>query len=214
MNSVKRTDMIAQTYLGKMVISLPMLYLGLTAIPFIEVARQFLEISVLGFSMSTLLLIFAVVMFDFVTGLVAAKYEGEKLKSSKGLKTVYKLISYFLTMWAISMLEDMCVKNNVGYAEYILNYFRIALFSLAFLWEFYSIGENIERRTGNKPKIFSFLDKITKLLEKRMNDSIEKGTSKLDELINAKKDDKEDKAEQESDERNKVDDHESVEPKI
>ena len=164
--------MITETYLGKLVISLPMLYLGLTAIPAIEFLRQMTEMSVLGFSMSTLMLIFAVVIFDFITGIAASKYEGQKLKSSKGLKTVYKLISYFLTMWAIAMLEEMCTNKQIPYASALLDYFRIGLFSLAFLWEFYSIGENIERRTGSKPRLFSFLDKITNLLEKKINDRI------------------------------------------
>lgn len=173
--------MITETYLGKLLFTKPFIYMSLSSVPFVELMIQIFNISILGFSLGTLALIFLIILFDFFTGVAAAKAQGEKLSSSKGLKTVYKLISYLLAMAALSILEDMVIKNNIPFAAYILNYFRIGLFTLAFLWEFYSIGENIERRTGSKPKIFSFLDRITRVLERKLGDSI---VNKLDEKDN------------------------------
>lgn len=178
---------VTETYISKMILNKPLLYLGLTSIPFLEGARQLFSISVLGFSVGTLSLMAAILIVDFFTGLHAAVKEKQVLTSKKGLKTVYKAISYLLTMSAISILEDMVTKNGISFADTILNYFRVGLFSLAFLWEFYSIGENIQRSTGSKPRLFSFLDFITKLLERKIKD-------KMEDIIDNKKEDEQTKS--------------------
>ena len=46
--------------------------------------------------------------------------------------------------------------------------FALALvLTLACLYEFRSIGKNIEKRTGSKPDIFFFMDKILNAIQRR-----------------------------------------------
>ena len=56
---------------------------------------------------------------------------------------------------------------------------------LACLFEFHSVGENIEKFSGSKPEIFGYLDKILERLQLRflesVNTVIRKKVEKLEE---------------------------------
>lgn len=117
-------------------------------------------------------------LIDFITGVSASVHESKKkgkekniIESSKGMKTIYKLVMYIVLVVGLSILEDMIILNKLP-LEYIINLSRIILFMLSFIWEYQSIGENLERRFENKPKIFNLLDHLALVIEKFVKSSI------------------------------------------
>ena len=121
-------------------------------------------------SIITCIILYSLFWFvDFLTGLSASKYEqknnpdwvqSDKLYSSFGkigsvllLDVLFLVILLFLTV--------------VQFQKIALGFLiiSVAINMLAILFEFQSIGENIKRKTGKKPKYFTFFDRLTNLLE-------------------------------------------------
>ena len=47
-------------------------------------------------------------------------------------------------------------------------------------FEFHSIGENIEKRTGNKPEIFGFYDKVLEVVQRKAIAKVEQAFDVLE----------------------------------
>lgn len=116
-----------------------------------------------------ILLYFLFFIVDFSWGLIAAKHESENnpdwVKSDKLYNSIGKiggvlLVDVLLLSIIIFLVVIGFVKISVG-----ILVISVLLNVLAISYEIHSIGENIKRRTGEKPKFFSFFDKITNLLE-------------------------------------------------
>ena len=118
---------------------------------------------------------FSFVLVDLVTGLWKAKYLNETskkpqksyIKSYKLYKTLWKMLGVFLLQM---MITFVCIFAEIMDAEYI---YAFTLWAMVTIWimacgfEFHSIGENIQERTGTKPEIFDFLDKALNLFQKK-----------------------------------------------
>jgi len=103
---------------------------------------------------SALQIVLYLVIFDFVTGLISAKYTGEQIKSAKIFRTVLKIILYFGTISSAYLLEKV-ININIG-ADNILIAF------LAFT-EFVSILENFAKCGLPVPqRLLNILDSIRK----------------------------------------------------
>ena len=114
-------------------------------------------------------------LIDLFTGLWAAKYLNEKsanpqenyIKSYKLYRTLWKTLGVLLLNTLITFI---CIFAEIMDADYIYGFI---LWSLVTVWimacgfEFHSIGENIQDRTGKKPEIFDFLDKVLNLFQKK-----------------------------------------------
>ena len=89
-------------------------------------------------------------------------FENEKL-----YKTLWKMLGVLLLTILIMFIAILSEIIGVSYAH---NFFIFALtlvLTLACLYEFRSIGKNIEKRTGSKPEIFGFMDKVLDRIQKR-----------------------------------------------
>lgn len=154
------------THKGMFLISL-----GLT--PIISALTSILQIEFLGFSLGILVFLTGLILVDFYTGIKAAKYNGEILTSRKGYRSVDKLISYFMFICFTALLQGQLTSNGYNFGVSIISNFNILVFIMISLWEFHSIGENIEKRYGTKPRIFYVIDKIAKIIEKKVIEKIE-----------------------------------------
>lgn len=113
------------------------------------------------------------VMVNFITGIQAAKYENSKrkhprkswLKCGKLYRTMWKTFGTLLLTAMIASLALLLSIMEFRTAFWAAVWFLIVFWLLASGYEFYSIGENIERRTGIKPRIFAFWDKILAAIE-------------------------------------------------
>ena len=118
---------------------------------------------------------FSFVLVDLGTGLWKAKYLKEisknpqksYIKSHKLYRTLWKMLGVFLLQM---MITFVCIFAEIMDADYI---YAFTLWAMVTIWimacgfEFHSIGENIQERTGTKPEIFDFLDKALNLFQKK-----------------------------------------------
>lgn len=111
---------------------------------------------------------------DLITGLWNAKYQNSILpapkknyiKSYKLYRTMWKGLGVTLFSFMIMMLciFSEIIDGNVTY--YAALWFLVTLLLMACAFEFHSIGENIEKRTGEKPPFFSLIEKLTSVAQK------------------------------------------------
>lgn len=118
---------------------------------------------------------FLFVLVDLGTGLWAAKYKNEKsanpqkkyIKSYKLYRTFWKSLGVLLFT---SLIMSLCLFTEIIDSDYM---YAFTLWALVTVWlmasgfEFHSIGENLEKRTGSKPEIFGFMDKILDVIQRR-----------------------------------------------
>ncbi len=128
-----------------------------------------------------LLIITGLVLVDMITGLVATRVQNEKFTSSKGLESVWKLISYALFLYIVVQFDNMPAIKESPFLRVGLTYFKLIIYTLAIVWEFYSWGENLERIYGRKPKLFTFLDSLAEILELAFFRKVKKIVSDEDE---------------------------------
>ena len=118
---------------------------------------------------------FLFVLLDLATGLWNAKYQNEisakprknYIKSHKLYRTLWKSLGVLLLT---SLIMFLCLFTEIIDSDYM---YAFTLWALVTVWlmacgfEFHSIGENIEKRTGSKPEIFVFMDKILDAIQRR-----------------------------------------------
>ena len=118
---------------------------------------------------------FLFVLLDLITGLYAAKYlnaisprpNKDYIKSYKLYRTLWKVLGVLLLN---TMITTLCLFTEIIDGEYT---YYFTLWALVTVWlmasgfEFHSIGENIEKRTGNKPEIFGFYDKVLEVVQRK-----------------------------------------------
>lgn len=103
-------------------------------------------------------------------------FEKEKL-----YKTLWKMLGVLLLTILIMFIA---ILSEIIGASYSYKFFVFALalvLTLACLYEFRSIGKNIEKRTGSKPDIFFFMDKVLNAIQKRTLKEIDKSNIMGDE---------------------------------
>ena len=141
----------------------------------------------LGISVGLLLLYFLLVSIDSFTGIIASRHKGEKVESGKLIFTFYKLLFTFLFFWLLDELkvkldtkayhlEDSISGKIYGTAQDGLQIITYAVFTLVSLREWLSIGENIESRFGKKFYLFTIVEKMFDVIERRFLSWLE-GTS-------------------------------------
>ena len=105
-------------------------------------------------------------------------FENEKL-----YKTLWKMLGVLLLTILIMFIA---ILSEIIGASYAYKFFIFALtlvLTLACLYEFRSIGKNIEKRTGSKPEIFGFMDKVLNAIQRRTLKEIDKA-----DVLNGKSD--------------------------
>lgn len=114
---------------------------------------------------------------DFIWGLIASKHESKNnpdwVESHKLYNSLGKLGGVLLVDMLLLML--VLFITIVGYEKTALAglFIAVLLNVIMMFYEFHSIGENIKRKTGSKPKYFEFIDRITKTLEEKIIRKIE-----------------------------------------
>ena len=135
----------------------------------LTIFHDLLDVEIFGFAVSTLLVLFIFVGIDFITGVSKSLHNGESIVSHKGRKTVYKALGYSMSILFLATIQ-LFVEQEVGvsYGSITISFIRNSLFALMLLWEFHSVGENIEKIFGQKPRIFYFVEVTTILLERKI----------------------------------------------
>ena len=113
-------------------------------------------------------------MIDLFTGLWNAKYQNSKLPVPR--KNFVKSYKLYRTMWkglGVTMFTFMamlvCIFTEIidGHIAYLAAlWFLLTIILMACAFEFHSIGENIEKRTGEKPPFFVLVERLTSVAQK------------------------------------------------
>ena len=129
---------------------------------------------------------FLFVILDFVTGISFAIYEARKkgkknyFETERLYRTIWKMLGVLLltTLVALLVLFTEIIKSSYAYNFTI--WALVVVWVLASLFEFHSIGENIEKRTGNKPEIFGFYDKVLEVVQRKAIAKVEQAFDVLE----------------------------------
>lgn len=124
---------------------------------------------------------FLFVLLDLFTGLQKAKYlntisarpQKNFVKSYKLYRTLWKVLGVLLLN---TMITTLCLFTEIidgGYSYYFTLWSLVTVWLMASGFEFHSIGENILKRTGNKPEIFGFFDAILTVVQKKAIGKVE-----------------------------------------
>lgn len=117
-------------------------------------------------------LIITVVFFDNLTGVMKAKKLGEPLEPSKGLIGIFKLILYTMFIFIIMVFQAIAVVYGWNKLDSLLIVTLFTMSSLVILWEFKSIGDNVEVIFNKRFDMFNFIDRVTDLIEELIIDKI------------------------------------------
>ncbi len=100
--------------------------------------------------------IFMLIMFDFVTAIIAVKKTGEKIESSKIFNTALKYVLYFIAISA-GYFTELVIGTDLFIAKTIMIFLSMT--------ELYSIGENIQK--AGYPMPLQMMKNIKKLILKK-----------------------------------------------
>ncbi len=120
---------------------------------------------------------------DFAWGLIASKHENKGkpgwVKSNKLYSSLGKFGAVALVDTSLLALTLFLLVAKLESASKFVLFITVFITFLAMLFEFHSIGENIERKTGKKPPLYTFFERLAVLLEKILFSRISKffGTS-------------------------------------
>src|SRR5690606_5636108 len=124
-----------------------------------------LPLMVVAVSLSLYLVVF---LLDFISGVKASRHEAvdknNYFSSSKGWSSIWKIATVsILVTWSgfFSMLAAL------GSLPYLPGFFMLSsgtIATMATLLDIYSIGENQQRLTGKKARIFEWLENVRKLI--------------------------------------------------
>lgn len=139
----------------------------------VQISNWYVHGSFLGISVSFISVLVALMVGDFFTGVSASKHEGESLKSQKVAYTFYKFLMYFAFFVIINETHKMLVYGGVwgwlGFVmtegTHLISFVRTFIFIILIFREFISIGENLKRRFGKRPYIFTLTEKLVDLVE-------------------------------------------------
>ena len=146
------------------------------SIPFSVLIEMIYTDSFLGINLTFTILFIVLILFDFFTGIAVSRFKGEKIEPNKIAFTFYKILMYLLFFWLVfeinkSILESDSFLSEQG--QHSINFIRNFVFTILVLREYISIGENIEKRFGKKPYIFTLVEKISDIIENKLIRKIE-----------------------------------------
>lgn len=145
-------------------------------LPALAIEMVNLNTGFFGISLGFIILFIVLIIADFITGIIASRYNGSKIESSKITFTFFKIFMYILCFWILHQINNEIQlnksKNNTSvlnflydYSENIIGFLRNFIFTLVSMREYISIGENLEKRYNKKIYVFSLFEKIFDIIE-------------------------------------------------
>lgn len=139
------------------------------------------DLYIMLISFSIMFFSFSFVFFiDFLTGITAAKklarlnQEKDYIKSDRLWRSIWKLVALFSIILPMALFGFLFYILEMKALYYSLNLVLILFVLLAVFSEIHSIGENLKKIYGYKPKFFDFFDMIAKAVENLFVKKIDK----------------------------------------
>lgn len=160
--------------------------LAILSLPVSYTIEQFIENeSFFGISLGLCMVLMILIIIDFITGIIASKVDKQKIKSHLLANTIYKCMMIFLFFWflheiKLQLVVNIDIENPKPVSDFVYNnatpfisFLRTFIFILITFREWVSIGENSERILGHKLYLFSLIEKVTEVIERKFINRIE-----------------------------------------
>jgi len=118
----------------------------------------------MGISGSLFVLLFIIMITDYITGLQASKKEGQKFISKRGLQWVFKFGSYMVFLAVSYMVRRELLINHLDMLEIPFKLIHFYVLIHIFWWELKSIDENFER-LGYSFRVLKLADSLFKVVK-------------------------------------------------
>lgn len=119
----------------------------------------------LGVGVAFIVMIFIIMIADFITGIFAAKKRKEDLESKKGLRWVVKFGSYILFVYILNAFSKEAALQSYEWLCYPLGIIKIYILAHITIWELKSIDENLAS-LGFDLRILKMIDPVFKAITK------------------------------------------------
>ncbi|CAL2094822.1 phage holin family protein [Tenacibaculum sp. 190524A02b] len=111
-------------------------------------------------------------LVDFGSGIVASKYINKANKdwfeSDKAYMSIGKIGGVLLVNFIFFVINIVLIFLKISNLYYSILIITVMLNVVACSYEVHSIGENIKKRTNEKPRFFEFFDKVTSVIEDKI----------------------------------------------
>ncbi len=147
-------------------------FYGVIASTLLTIISTF-SVSILGISGGLFLLLFTIMITDYITGLRASKKEGLRFISKKGLGWVFKFGSYLIVLSvSLSLRRELCA-NGFEWMEVPLIAIHFYILVHILMWELKSVDENF-KRLGHEFKVLGLITSIFLIVQDTLKKKIEK----------------------------------------
>ena len=126
--------------------------------------------NMLGVSVAFVVMLAIIMSIDSSTGIKAAKVKKDAICSKKGLRGVFKFLSYIVFMYVMNQLSEEANSKGIEWIAYCLNLIKMFLLITICFWELKSIDENSET-LGYNFRIFNMLDPIYNAIKNVFKDN-------------------------------------------
>lgn len=118
-------------------------------------------------------------IFDLLTYAISAEIKKEGNFKNKLWNAICKLFAVGMLAFFLGVLAFVCEVMKFEYIYYVFIYILCFLWIMSIGYEFLSIGNNIQKITGKKPKIFALFDTLLSVISRK---TINKIGEKIDNI--------------------------------
>jgi len=131
----------------------------------------------MGISGSLFVLLFIIMITDYITGLQASKKEGQKFISKRGLQWVFKFGSYMVFLAVSFVLRRELLLDHLDIFEVPFKLMHFYVLIHIFWWELKSVDENFER-LGYSFRVLKLAERLFKFLKDLFKKKLEEESGK------------------------------------
>lgn len=114
---------------------------------------------------TTLFLFSGLYIFDFILGIHASKKLNIPITNERRWESFFKFTSVVMLMFTMTIFDFLFLVMDLGFVYDTFLYLMVGVMVMICLYEFHSIGRNLEIIYGKKPKLFCLFDRMSIAIE-------------------------------------------------
>jgi hypothetical protein len=137
----------------------------------VENKELIMPLVVVAFGIFAFFILYAV---DFILGISASRKNNIPITGDKLCKSFWKFFCVIILMLCLTIFCFLFIALNLNDLYKLFLYLTVAINIMICLYEFGSIGRNLETIYKEKPKYFTLFDNISKTIEKGITNKLQK----------------------------------------
>jgi hypothetical protein len=117
---------------------------------------------------------FILYFVDFILGIKASQKQNNKISNDKLWQSFWKFFGVVVLLFCMTIFSFLFIALDLGTIYTSFLYLMIAIMIMVCLYEFQSIGKNMEVLYNKKPKYFAFFEKMANAVESGIIKKIQK----------------------------------------